>query len=557
MGGEQSLPHGNNVYPVCRELEHILSSPTCAGALESVLGPGYCLHRHRALHQSSLQGDQDWHKDSFWGERRMRTHYPRWAMVMYYPQETTMAMGPTAVLPGSQYLTVDHEQDDHRKYRIGEDRLSLQTFWHLHDLGERGEVDNAATDSLNDEAVAAFDPHVKEMFIKVSAGSFVILHYDLFHRGTRLLVEGMPRRYMFKVQFFRTADTEASSFPLLPAPVPTLHKQHPIHDEMHRFLGGTLFGRLPCESLSALLAELQGPLEHTRIAAAYSLGRLARESASTKAMEGLVDALQAGPEFCQRASAFGLIAAGPQAVASLVQVLESAEADAPLRKYACFALGEIREASQPVVAVLRAAVERPQPLTYYEQTLEVAAACVALGLIGQRARFSPLIFDEICTILGCRVLMPPKHADDEGLPAPLPSSKKGQNVKGIFQDATYALTLLCAADPRAVLDRNVWLIDRLSELAEDRNRYIMGYAAQALRCLAEAGSDVALRRLYQALLNTATPQDESTLINARRGLEALDNHGAQMDDSGRARLRRLVDQHICPRTYFGHPYVDS
>jgi hypothetical protein len=75
---------GNNIYPACAELDHIVTAPTLTRALKALLGPDYQLHRHRALHVSSLQGDQDWHKDASWGLRRMRTHRPRWAMAMYY-----------------------------------------------------------------------------------------------------------------------------------------------------------------------------------------------------------------------------------------------------------------------------------------------------------------------------------------------------------------------------------------------------------------------------------------------------------------------------------------
>ena len=35
-----------------------------------------------------------WHKDSYWGYNRMRNHHPWWAMIMYFPQDTPVELGP-------------------------------------------------------------------------------------------------------------------------------------------------------------------------------------------------------------------------------------------------------------------------------------------------------------------------------------------------------------------------------------------------------------------------------------------------------------------------------
>ena len=48
----------------------------------------------------------------------MREHRPSMAMALYYPRRVTPAMGPTFVLPFSQYATVDAEGS-----AVGEDRL--------------------------------------------------------------------------------------------------------------------------------------------------------------------------------------------------------------------------------------------------------------------------------------------------------------------------------------------------------------------------------------------------------------------------------------------------
>ena len=44
------------------EITDIVRSPTLSGALHSILGPGYAMHPHRALHTANPHGDQQFHK---------------------------------------------------------------------------------------------------------------------------------------------------------------------------------------------------------------------------------------------------------------------------------------------------------------------------------------------------------------------------------------------------------------------------------------------------------------------------------------------------------------
>ena len=99
-----------------------MKSGQLVGALTSILGPDFVQHPHRALHQgvavldpatgevggSEKRGggrDQQFHKDG--NHIAVRDHLPRWIMCMYYPAATTLEMGPTAVVRGSPYFTVD------------------------------------------------------------------------------------------------------------------------------------------------------------------------------------------------------------------------------------------------------------------------------------------------------------------------------------------------------------------------------------------------------------------------------------------------------------------
>ena len=200
-------------------LGDVLSSPTVNGALCSVLGHDYALHAHRALHRADRPEEQGFHKvrttsptapttatstpprrtlhqDGQEGHGPHRHHRPRWAMIMYYPAGCTLEMAPTvntsrptcsarglsldrsivlqAILPGGQYFSVDNS-------RWGQ---VAETYGHSIGLSEF------------------------KLTTPLRQGTAVLLHFDMFHRGTKRLEEDLdhPHRPMIKFQFFRTSE---------------------------------------------------------------------------------------------------------------------------------------------------------------------------------------------------------------------------------------------------------------------------------------------------------------------------------------------------------------
>ncbi len=119
---------GNNILPAAPEMQRVLDSPVVRGALESVLGPNYVLHPHRFVHNmepSERTGDEirvgkgsgsfvGWHQDSHSPLSRPRHHYPRYAMILYYPQNTPVEMGPTQVIPATQMYARIADEDKAR-----------------------------------------------------------------------------------------------------------------------------------------------------------------------------------------------------------------------------------------------------------------------------------------------------------------------------------------------------------------------------------------------------------------------------------------------------------
>ena len=181
-----------------RQLNALLGCDELTEALNAILGDRHFRYPHSFIHRSG-DFDQGFHKDSPlpWGSKGgMRSHRPNWAMVFYYPQETTVNMGPTEILPGSQYWNVDREGDGRPE---GEDRL---------DPGFEGRARQGLTEQQIqhelDCHVKSLDPGLEPLKLVVPQGSLVLVHFDLFHRGTRHTA-GLDR-YMYKFWYVRTTE---------------------------------------------------------------------------------------------------------------------------------------------------------------------------------------------------------------------------------------------------------------------------------------------------------------------------------------------------------------
>ncbi len=155
---------GNDILPKVPDLYQILRDPTVDGALQSLLGPSYLIHPHRHCHHNPSGSEgQGMHQDSYENDQNVRHHRTRWTMAFYYPQDVSLDMGPTAILPATQYYN-----------------SSEQAY-------ER-----------------------EEMSLCGQAGTVTIVHYDLWHRA-------MPNvsdrdRFMVKFLFTRMGEPQAPSW---------------------------------------------------------------------------------------------------------------------------------------------------------------------------------------------------------------------------------------------------------------------------------------------------------------------------------------------------------
>ena len=180
---------GNNLLHAAPALRGpaFLESPKLMCALRRLLGPGYRVHPHCRGHlrQRSAKTSM-WHVDAYKGLPWCsgRHHEPRWLMLMYYPQETTAEMGPTQLLPGSQYYRGD---SDRHHYSRG----------HIPDFGEQ----------LSGWATSIHT-------VTGPPGTIVIMHYDLWHRALASASD-LPR-LMLKFVVSRSSPPPAS--PRAPPP---------------------------------------------------------------------------------------------------------------------------------------------------------------------------------------------------------------------------------------------------------------------------------------------------------------------------------------------------
>ena len=293
---------GNNLLPRIPDLQQVFDQPRVAGALTSVLGPGYYLHPHRYCHynQPGSEG-QKLHKDS-WSRRH---HRPRWAMAFFYPQDTPAERGPSGVLPGSQY---------HNRLDPGAEE--------------------------------------REIALAGEAGTVAIVHYDLWHRATPNNT-GL-NRYMAKFLFVRLEEPEGPSWDATGEPwIGNGHAAAPMWHSIWEWYGGRSEGSAAEGSgRSALIQALKGDSEAASQWAAYGLGRAGEPSVGL-----LMDCLRTGPEQVRKNAGYGLAAAGQAAVEALAQACS--DDDPQVRLAAVDSLADMGRSGAPALPALQRALGDP------------------------------------------------------------------------------------------------------------------------------------------------------------------------------------------------------
>jgi hypothetical protein len=317
---------GNNLLPRIPLVQEVFDDPSVKGALTSIFGPNYYLHPHRHCHYNPPGGKgQNMHKDS-WTRRR---HHIRWGMAFYYPQDTPEELGPTGVIPESQYYNAQPDQN-----------------------GRKGET-----------------------LLCGEAGTVTIVHYDLWHRATPNRSD--KKRYMMKFLFTRMEEPETPSWNN------TQSDWEPVHDEqdvMWRHLWNWNAGRRNGNGASdsglipALIETLKGPSESANFNAAYTLAQIGEA-----ALPALMETLCNESEAIRRNASYALSAIGAPAVSRLIDAMRADNSD--LHAITAEALGDIGPEAQDAIPALTEALKSSSVAVRRNAT-------EALGIISQKSEMA-------------------------------------------------------------------------------------------------------------------------------------------------------------------------
>ena len=428
----------DNIPAHMPKIRKVLESKPLNRALDGVLGSYHFRHPHCFIHQNSKL-DQGFHKDSHfpWGLRAgPRSHRPNWAMLFYYPQDTTVELGATEIIPGTQYWNVDQEIDG---YAYGEDRLDYK-------FDPTKEPDEQIAASAK-----RLDANIFATHIVVPKGSAVLVDFDLFHRGTRSTTDG--ERFLFKFWYARTTEPRPRK------PINNLKSSDPRREPCVQTIGAWLTGGT-AEVSTATWSETN---EAERLARSY-LAAVSKERWLTTDLSSLNETIR-------RAAMYGLSACGEFGIEPALQACSSDHW--VVRKSAVFVLGEIGAYRDGVFTTLAIIVKD-------DTNDEVrAAAITSIGRIARKnLRTNPTMIDE-----SIDAILP-----GIDLVIDIDRSKIPMNR---VQQAT-ALSVLTIVTEAIAANITNEALERLADVALDvayrgNDRYAVGTAIEAAKRLAEAG----------------------------------------------------------------------
>ncbi|RKU07172.1 phytanoyl-CoA dioxygenase [Candidatus Poribacteria bacterium] len=318
---------GNNLLPRIPEIQGVFDDKRIIGGLTSVLGEDYYMqpHRHAHFNQPKSEGQQ-MHQDS----GKEWSHHTRRLLVFYYPQDTPLELGPTAILPGSHYYNTP---------------------------------DGAAVSN--------------EFPICGKAGTVAIVNYDLWHRAMPNRTD--KNRYMMKFLSARMSEPRSPSWnneqtqwnQSEPTGNHTHQKmfQHIWDWHYGRTNGNTPTNGKSMESVPELIEELGNDSESRGLSAAYALSEFGES-----AVPALMEAFEDESEAIRRNAYYALSAMGAPTVKPLISSLRHLYPQ--IREVAAEALGDIGSPAQAAVPALVAALEDESERVRFH-------AAEALGTVSQ------------------------------------------------------------------------------------------------------------------------------------------------------------------------------
>ena len=363
---------GNNVLPRVPEMRHILNCPEVRGALISVLGPDYLEHPHRFCHPlkpiEEIPSPQEreeklrknCHQDGYTPLGHPRHHYLRYARIMYYPQDSPEEIGPTHVIPGTQYHTGLSDEDRSRAAPVA---------------GAAGTVSLTHFDIGHAAGVSTLKRHrhmIKFIYVRESEPtqptwqcasttwrkpSTFESAYDLDVAWSHFWDWSCGKRDRYESLKSTTSDPSDTSDTL----VQKLETDNDLETQLSVIRRLARSGEAASEAVPHLVSFLGAGHRALRIAATYALGAIGEP-----AIDALVENLretgerEAGNDppapwtegaISMEDAAHALAAVGAAAISSLVSLMDSRELEWT-RINAAFALGELDSQAAEAVPVL-------------------------------------------------------------------------------------------------------------------------------------------------------------------------------------------------------------
>ena len=546
------------------EMLQILAAPGLVAACDRLLGKHWAIvpFTHNAPFTSGAY-DQHWHKDDNgpFNGRKQRHHHAVQVEMLYYPQAVRPDMGPTAIVPYSQYWAFNHEEN-HDNF-AGADHLDFDYFlsgmqhepvsgpesrYDAEDIArQRTRHDIRLQRAITDTGW----PLVRQFEVgPLRAGSVVLYSHNLFHRGNHRRDDWrawkQQPRFMWRFWLYRTAEPAVDEWeevdwnglgtdPLTQHDLATAPEDATVvWRYQHHWLqtGGQPPRRAgDADALCKQLHAMHDAAEPARIGAAYKLASLPDAATAARL---LGKALGNDRETVRRAAAFGLAALGQEATPVLLAATTSAAKW--VRKAAVFALGE---AGATTDAVLNAISLR---LAEDDSVYVRSVAAAALGCLGRRAVAAgadilPCCLEALTTSLGreenrlamniaqdrsIKIVRPTDECDVcEGIGINYDLEGFDKVRSAVRENALWATVILCSHGASVAGDALAPLIDALAKVVrEDRNLFSVGLALDALNRLARLhpidASEDARQRLDALLADMPAHNWESL---QRGGLE--------------------------------------
>ncbi len=399
----------------------VINAPGVVEACNRIVGRNWAIvpFTHNASFASGAR-DQHWHKDDNgpYNGRKQRHHQAVQIEMLYYPQDVSEVMGPTATIPYSHYWTFNHEEN-HDNF-AGADHLDFE-----YQISGMEGVPVSGPDSEYDweEVVqrrTAHDVRMREAVTNTGwplvrpyeaaplrAGSVLLYSHNTFHRGNHRrddwkLWDSHPR-FMWRFWIYRTTEPairdgddpgetawrSLGADPLTGVDLRSADDDVTVVWRYHNYWMQT--GKTPpprpeadsqsiagrkseARNLNAQLHAMGDESEPLRIGAAYKLASIGDDALAVK---HLGEALYSHRESVRRAATYGLIATGEQATATFIEATKS-----PVkwvRKAGVYGLGDCAPLTDEVLASATSLLHG-DPSVYVR-----AVAAGTLGCLGRRA----------------------------------------------------------------------------------------------------------------------------------------------------------------------------